>query len=360
MLTSTIFWAVVVLGALIFVHELGHFLAARFFQVKVLVFSLGFGPRIWSWRSSEKGTEYQLAAIPLGGYVKMLGESPDDTDPIAPEDRPFAFNAKPVFPRFCIVLAGPMFNFLFAIVAVTAANMIGVGELLPVIGSVSEGMPAQSAGLLPGDRITFVGDQPVKRWDVMSRSIKKSHGESVELTVVRGEKTFQVSILPRVHEVPNLFGEPVKQVLIGILPSRDEEIVRYPFWEALGHGVVHTWQMTDMMMTGIWKIITRVVSPKEIGGPILIADLAGQAARQGPTNLLFFMAMISINLGLLNLLPVPILDGGHLMFLTVEGILGRALNEKTLVMATRVGIMFIVALMSLAFYNDISRYFSEH
>ncbi|MBF0135002.1 MAG: RIP metalloprotease RseP [Magnetococcus sp. DMHC-1] len=360
MLNSTIFWAIVVLGALIFVHELGHFLVARLFKVKVLVFSLGFGPRLWSWRPSPNGTEYQLAAIPLGGYVKMLGESPDDTDPISPEDQPFAFNTKPVFPRFCIVLAGPVFNFIFAILAITAANMIGVGEILPVIGSVSEGMPAHAAGLLPGDRITFVGDQPIERWETMSRIIKKSQGESVELTVQRGDKTFQVFIQPRIQEEPNPFGEPVKQALIGIRPGNKDVIVRYPFWEALGNGVDHTAQMTRLMVVGIWKLVTRVVSPKEIGGPILIAELAGQAARQGVTNLLFFMAMISINLGILNLLPIPVLDGGHLLFLTVEGVLGRALNEKTLVMATRAGIIFILALMSLAFYNDISRYFSEH
>ncbi|MBF0153129.1 MAG: RIP metalloprotease RseP [Magnetococcales bacterium] len=359
MLSSTLFWAVIVLGALIFVHELGHFLVARLFRVKVLVFSLGFGPRIWSWRSSPGATEYQLAAIPLGGYVKMLGESPDDADPIAPEDQPFAFSAKPVLPRFCIVLAGPVFNFLFAIVAIAAANMIGVGEILPVIGSLSEGMPAKEAGLLPGDRITFVGEVPIERWETLSRIIKKSQGGPLELTVSRGEKTFHVSIQPRVQEVPNPFGEPVKQVLIGILPGKEDVIVRYPFWQALGHGVTHTGQMTVMMVTGIWKIITRVVSPKEIGGPILIAELAGQAARQGATNLLFFMAMISINLGILNLLPVPILDGGHLMFLIVEGVLGRALNEKAMLLATRVGIVFIVSLMSLAFYNDIARYFSE-
>ncbi|MBF0426708.1 MAG: RIP metalloprotease RseP [Magnetococcales bacterium] len=360
MLNSTIFWAIVVLGALIFVHELGHFLVARLFRVKVLVFSLGFGPRIWSWRSAPEATEYQLAAIPLGGYVKMLGESSDEADPISEADRPFAFSSKPVLPRFCIVLAGPVFNFLFAICAITAANMLGVGELLPVIGSLSDGMPAQEAGLRPGDRITFVGDQPVDRWETMSRIIKKGRGDPIELTVMRAEKSFQVSIRPRVQEVPNPFGEPVRQVLIGILPGDKDVVVRYPFWQALGNGITHTGQMTELMATGIWKIITRVVSPKEIGGPILIAELAGQAARQGTTNLLFFMAMISVNLGILNLLPVPILDGGHLMFLTVEGILGRGLNEKTLLYATRAGVAFIVALMSLAFYNDIARYFSGH
>ncbi|MBF0625779.1 MAG: RIP metalloprotease RseP [Magnetococcales bacterium] len=357
---NTIFWAVVVLGALIFVHELGHFLAARFYGVRVLTFSLGFGPRIWGYQQSVKTTEYRLSVVPLGGYVKMLGDSEEEDEEIPPEDAAFAFSAQPVGPRIAIVCAGPMFNFLFAVVALCGAYMLGIHERLAVVGMVQDDMPAKAAGIQPGDVITHVGTRAVDRWETMSQAIKALNGDPVTLTVLRGEKAFELTIRPQVKEMPNLFGEPVKLSLIGITPGEATALTRYDPWTALVKGAGQTWSMIDMTLTSIWKLITRVVSADQIGGPIMIAELAGKTAEQGATNLLFFMALISVNLGILNLLPIPILDGGHLAFFLVEMAKGTPVSERFRLLANRFGMAVLGGLMVLAFYNDLVRVFAEH
>ena len=352
---DTVFWAVVVLGVLIFVHELGHFLLARWFGVHVEVFSLGFGPRVFGWRGSKDGTEYQLSAIPLGGYVKMLGESPDDE--VAPEEMDRAFSGKKLGPRFAIVFAGPAFNFIFAVFALMAAYLVGVGEVLPVVGSVADGMPAKAAGIQLGDRITYIDDQPIKRWKTMSDLIKDSDGRHLDFTIERAGKPLLVTITPQVQEAKNLFGETIRQPFIGIGPDGTTEIVSYGFGEALAKGSQKTWDLTVLTVTSIWKLITQVVSADQIGGPLMIAELAGKTASQGMSSLLFFMALISINLGILNLLPIPILDGGHLFFFCIEAVKGGPVREKFQMMANRVGMALLLLLMAWAMKNDITRMF---
>ncbi|MBF0284747.1 MAG: RIP metalloprotease RseP [Magnetococcales bacterium] len=351
---ETAFWALVVLGVLIFVHELGHFLVARMCQVRVLVFSLGFGPKVWGWQGRESGTEYILSAIPLGGYVKMLGEGEEEGE-IPPEERPHAFSAKSVKERFAIVFAGPFSNFLFGIVAAAAAFMIGVPELEPVIGNVTAGSPAMAAGLRMGDRVTHVNGQEVLRWEVMSHAIKSANGEPVALTVEREGKSREMRVTPQIKEAVNLFGEKVRTPLIGVAPAEAVVVVRYGPSEALVKGAVYCWKMVDLTLTSIGKLITGVVSADQIGGPILIADLAGKTAKQGAASLLFFMCLISVNLGILNLLPIPVLDGGHLLFFSIEAIKGTPVSEGTRIIATRVGMTLLAGLMLLAFYNDLAR-----
>ena len=357
---ATVFWALVVLGVLIFVHELGHFLVARYFGVRVLVFSLGFGPRIGGW-TGKTGTEYQVSAIPLGGYVKMLGQSDieeEEEKPLTPEDEKFSFAFKGVWPRFSIVFAGPAFNFIFAVFALAAAFMTGVGEPLPMVGTVTEGMPAHQAGILAGDRITFIGEKPISSWDELSKTIKSADEGPLMFTVERKGEVFQLTITPRIKEVTNLFGEPVKFPLIGITPSGEQKMVHYSAIEALEMGAIQTWRMIDLTVTSIWKLITQVVPADQIGGPLMIAEMAGKSASQGPSNLLFFMALISINLGILNLLPIPVLDGGHLFFFIIEAIKGSPVSETIQGVANRVGMGLLLLLMVWALKNDLMRIFS--
>ncbi|MBF0109244.1 MAG: RIP metalloprotease RseP [Magnetococcales bacterium] len=358
---NTVFWAIVVLGVLIFVHELGHFLVARFFGVQVQVFSLGFGPRIWGWRG-KTGTLYQLSAVPLGGYVKMLGESGmiDDDEAEIPESMwAHSFGGQNVYRRFAIVFAGPFFNFLFAVLALAVAFMVGVGETLPVVGSISEGMPAAKAGIVVGDRIVALNGVEVTRWEEMSRRIKELGGEGLLLTIERDDRRFEVTVVPQVKEVRNLFGETVRHPLIGIGPGDAHEEVRYPFFAAVAKGVKQTWMIMDLTVTSIWKLITRVVPADQIGGPLMIAEMAGKTASQGTTSLLFFMALISVNLGILNLLPVPILDGGHLFFFIIEAIKGGPVTEAVQAVANRVGLALLVLLMVWAMKNDLTRLFAN-
>ncbi|MEO5376451.1 MAG: RIP metalloprotease RseP [Magnetococcus sp. DMHC-6] len=356
---NTTFWALVVLGVLIFVHELGHFLVARFFGVRVLIFSLGFGPKIFSWSDPKNGTEYRLSAVPLGGYVKMLGESDDDEEvELSVEDQKHAFSHQSVGPRFAIVSAGPIFNFIFALFALSVSYILGVEQQLPVIGSVSPNMPGAEVGLLAGDYVTQINDTPLELWDDLSQTIRDSNGEKLVLTVRRQGELHLISVTPRVTEVTNLFGEKVRQALIGITPGKDVRVIQYSPLQAIKMGLQQTWRMTHLTVTSIWKLLTRVVSADQIGGPLLIAELAGKTAAQGATNFLFFMSLISINLGVLNLLPIPVLDGGHLMFFSIEALKGSPVSEKAQWMANRVGMTMLILLMVWAMKNDLVRLLS--
>ncbi|MBF0126724.1 MAG: RIP metalloprotease RseP [Magnetococcales bacterium] len=356
---NTVFWAIVVLGVLIFVHELGHFLFARLFGVRVLVFSLGFGPRIASWSKGEGSTEYRLSAVPLGGYVKMLGESEGDeeTRAVSEEDAQHAFDQQGVWRRFWIVFAGPAFNFIFAFVFLVMAFMVGVGEVLPVVGSVTANMPAAEAGVQVGDRILSINDQPVTRWEVLSHTIKNSDGRPMQFSLQRGERAFMLTIQPKVREMTNLFGETVKTNLIGIGPGDAVEQVSYGFGDAWLRGAEQTWRMSEMIVLGVWKLMTRAVPADQIGGPLMIAEMAGKSASQGSSSLLFFMALISINLGILNLLPIPVLDGGHLLFFLIEAVKGSPVSEAVRMGASRVGMFLLVLLMVWAMKNDLTRMF---
>lgn len=353
---QTVFWAIIALGILIFVHELGHFLAARRLGVRVLIFSLGFGPKVWSRRGAD-GTEYMLAAVPLGGYVKMLGEGDADS-PVAEEDRPFAFNNKPVWARSLIVLAGPMGNFLFALLAMVVVHLGGVDVLPPVVGKISADMPAQRAGLQVGDRIVAIDGQAVDRWETLKELISTARGATLQLSIQRQEQHLEVQVRPEIKELPNLFGEPTRMPVIGISPARESVKVVYPPWEAVREGVRATWRMVDLTVQGIWKLLTRVVPVDQIGGPLLIAEMAGKAAEVGTASFLYFLAFVSVNLGILNLLPIPILDGGHLLFYLVEVIQGKPAGERVQEMAMRVGIALMLGLMTLALYNDLFRMLS--
>ncbi len=352
----TIIATIVVLGILVFVHEFGHFLLAKLLKVRVEAFSLGFPPKLISKKIGE--TEYRLSVIPLGGYVKLLGENPDEEVP--PELQPRSFSHHPLWHRTLIVLAGPGFNLLFCVVALFLLfSFSGIPYVTNIIGNVKPDSPAAQAGLEQGDRVLAVGGQKVERWDELSYLIRK-HGERpVMLTVKRADRVLDVNITPQRMETTNIFGQKVSAVLIGVASSGELGVERVGIFRAFGEGVEYTYRIVALTVVSIYKLITQEIPVNTLGGPILIAQVAGQQAEQGFTYLLHFMAILSVNLALLNLLPIPILDGGHIFFILWEAVRGKPMAVKHREMAQAMGLMLILALMVLVFYQDIMRLFSQ-
>jgi len=346
--------AVVLLGVLIFVHEFGHFLFAKLLGFSVLKFSLGFGPRIWGFRRGE--TEYQIAAVPLGGFVKMLGEEPgEELDP-AQQDR--AFSRQAVWKRMIVVAAGPVFNVAFAAVLFTALILAGVPTPAPVVGKVLEGTPAEGAGLRAGDRITAIDGEPIRYWEDMSVIIHDSPGRELTLGIRRGGESFEIRVTPEAKTVQNVFGEDLEVGLIGISPADETETLTMPLHRAVPWALGKTWQWCELTVLAIVKLIQKVIPADSLGGPILIMQMAGQRAAQGADSFFLFMAVISINLGVLNLFPIPILDGGHLAFMLIETLRGRPLSPRVMEIAQRTGLFIILGIMVFAIYNDLLRVFT--
>jgi regulator of sigma E protease len=338
---------------MIFIHELGHFLAAKKMGVGVEKFSIGFGPRLWGFRRGD--TEYLLSAIPFGGYVKMVGDNPDEEV----EDRESSFLLKPVWKRMLIVFAGPAFNLLSAVVIVYIVYLAGVPALLTTIGAVQEDSAALAAGLKPGDRIVAIDGSPVEIWDELTEVVHPSAGTPRTFDVHRDGEAMAFTITPRPSTTTNIFGEEVTIGLIGITPADEFKTVRYGPGEALGMSFQWTWGMMRLTMTGIVKMVQGVVPTDNLGGPLMIVQVAGKSAEQGLLNLLYFTAYISVALGLFNLFPIPILDGGHLLFFAIEAVKGSPLSIRKREIAQQVGLVLLVALMLYATKNDIFRYIAE-
>ncbi|MBW2102376.1 MAG: RIP metalloprotease RseP [Deltaproteobacteria bacterium] len=344
---------VLVLGVLIFFHELGHFLVAKFFGVKVLKFSLGFGSKVIGRKVGE--TEYLISMIPLGGYVKMLGEG-DEEKPLPVEEEARSFANQHVFKRIAIVSAGPLFNFLlafflFALVFVVTGEQV----MQPEIGQVREGSPAEKAGLLKGDHIISVQGIPVDSWEDLKTMVRKSAGKPLRLTILREGRTIEAVVVPEMSTVKNLFGESIPSPLIGVVASGAVKTLQMGPFEAVAHSAAKTWEITRLTFVTIVKLLQRVVPLKTVGGPILIGQMAGQLARENFGYLIPFMAVISVNLAVLNLLPVPVLDGGFILFLLVELVLGKPLSIKKREFAQKIGLFLLVTLMIFVLYNDVTR-----
>lgn len=357
---NTVVSFIIVLGLLIFVHELGHFLFAKLFRVKVLKFSLGFGPKIIGKTYGE--TEYLISAFPLGGYVKMFGENPDEQD-VTPSDQQGSFAHKSVWKRFFIVLAGPVFNLLFALVLFCGLFIaIGVPDSkdTTTIGQVNEKSPAAAAGLVSGDTIEQINGKAVTGWLEVLKSVKESDGKPLTILVKRGEEQVTVTVTPAIDSVKNVFGEVVeKRFMIGV--SKAEAVVyeKVGVLQALQAAFAQTWMYISLTVMGFVKLVQRVVPMSELGGPILIAQLAGQQMAAGWVHLVFFMGLLSVNLGILNLLPVPVLDGGHLMFLSIEAVRREPLSERVQIVAQQIGMFLLGSLMLFVFYNDLLRIFTK-
>jgi regulator of sigma E protease len=359
---NTLISFAIVLGLLIFVHEFGHFIWAKFFGVKVLKFSLGFGPKLISRKYGE--TEYLISAFPLGGYVKMFGENPAELaeERLSPGELKRSFATRPVWQRFIIVAGGPFFNLIFAMLLFTVIVLVA-GLPQPVetttIGGVGQDTPAAAAGLQEGDTILAINGVETKRWEDVSRLIKDSGGREVVLTLQREGQNLDIAVTPRMETTRNIFGEEVgERYMVGIARSEDVIYERVGFLESLQAGISQTWSWMYLTVMGLVKIIQKVVPASELGGPILIAKIAGERMAAGWINFIYFMGVLSVNLGILNLLPIPILDGGHLVFFSVEAILRKPLNLRTMEILQQIGLVLLGTLMVFVFYNDLVRVFS--
>jgi len=445
---TTVLSFIVVIGVLILIHEWGHFIVARLMGVGVERFSIGFGPVLLRWRGKE--TEYCLSVIPMGGYVKMMGEeSPLEGGAALPYDPAKAFALKPLWARFLIVFAGPGMNFVLAAVifafvlatvgrpvwpavlgrvapdspaaaaglqtgdtivsangrriahwedldrAVAASSgrplrltvahagavrdvsvtarltevrdpifkdthqtwEIGIGpQLLPQIGSVNSGSPAEKAGLKSGDVVVAVTGQPVFTPEELMQAIQRRAGQTFEVTVEREGRRLPLTVTANAVKEKNAAGEDVEVGRIGVgIVTRTVNYEPYPPHKAIWYGAVKTWDMTALTAKGLWKIVSRQIDSSNIGGPIQIASEAGRQAKEGPASLALFTAIISVNLALLNLLPVPMLDGGHLFFFVIEGIMGRPLSLRKREAAQQLGFVLLMLLMVYALYNDLVR-----
>ncbi len=345
---------IIVLGVLIFFHEFGHFLVARFFGVGVEKFSLGFGPRLIGKKVGI--TDYRISAIPLGGYVKMVGEEPDAE--IDPEEIPLSFTHKHVAKRMLIVAAGPVFNILLAVIIFFGIFLSsGTFVLKPSVGSVKQGAPAFSAGLEKGDLIIAINESAINSWDEMAEIINGSKGKTIRLAVRRGDSTRNFTIAPEQVTTKNIFGEDIQRYIIGITASGESYSKDLNLFQAFSESLLQTYRVTELMVVIIAKLITGDISTDTLGGPIMIAQMAGDSAKAGIGSLISFIALISINLAIINLLPIPVLDGGHLLFFSIEAIKGSPVSIKVREIAQQIGLFLLILLMILVFYNDISRIF---
>ncbi|MBK5099728.1 MAG: RIP metalloprotease RseP [Desulfobacteraceae bacterium] len=346
---------VMVLGILIFFHELGHFLVAKYFGVKVLKFSLGFGPKLAGKKIGD--TEYLLSLVPLGGYVKMLGESDDDqAEPLSPEEEKRSFSNQHALKRIGIVSAGPLFNLFLALFIFCGFYMLAGNQvMIPKIGQVREGSPAHKAGLLKGDVILSIGGRAIETWSEIRDAVQGNEGNPIELIAKREGRPLTATVIPEASVVKNIFGEEIKSALIGIVASGEFKKVELGPFDSIKEGFSKTWQIIELTCLTVVKLFQRVIPIKTLGGPILIGQLTGQLAQENLTALFPFMAVISINLGILNLLPIPILDGGFIVFLLIELFIGKPLSIKKRDLAQKVGLFLLVTLMAVVIYNDLTR-----
>lgn len=343
-----------VLGVLVFVHELGHFLVAKKVGIKVERFSLGFPPYIFNRRVGE--TDYSIGIIPLGGFVKMPGENPDD--PGSGDGRDFS--DKTVGQRAAVIIAGPLMNYLLAIVLFIGVAWLSSQPTFKTdsseVGEILAGSPAERAGLLSGDKILSVNGVPVASYDSLSRRINAVVADTVRLQVVRGTDTVSIAALTELSTQPNIKGGLDTIGRIGVRPAL-AGYTNYSFPEAVAIGFNQTNLIAWETLLIAKRLVTFEASLKAMGGPVFIARQAGAEAKRGIDKLFFFMALLSVNLAVLNLLPIPILDGGHLVFLAVEKIKGSPVSMKVRGIAQQVGMAMLLALIVAITYNDIMRLF---
>ncbi|DAB30489.1 MAG TPA: RIP metalloprotease RseP [Sulfurimonas sp. UBA12504] len=342
--------SLLVLSALIFFHELGHYFAARLMGVYVEVFSIGFGKKIASFRAW--GTEWKIAMIPLGGYVKMKGQ--DDSDPSNISLDSDSYNVKTPLERIFILLAGPFANFALAFVLYFFIALGGPNILSPIIGNVVKDSPAFTAGLESNDTIRSIDGVAIKTWEEMADIIANST-DSLNLEIQRAGFIEYKTLTPQTTQTTNIFNEIVERKMIGIASAGVTHTLELGITETLSYATNQTIFASTLIFTGVQKLIMGDVPAKELGGVISIVKLTSDATAAGWMSVLFFAALISVNLGVLNLLPIPALDGGHIMFNLYELLSKRAPSEAVLVKLTIAGWVVLFSLMGLGLYNDITR-----
>jgi regulator of sigma E protease len=351
-----------VLTIVVFFHELGHFLVARWAGVKVLTFSLGFGPELVGF-NDRHGTRWKISAIPLGGYVKFFGDDSEASTPssealarMTEEERANSFHHKKVGPRAAIVVAGPVANFLLAIVIFTCLfTFFGKPSTTARVDQVELGSAAAAAGFQVGDVVTAIDDKAIGSFSDMQRVVSTRAGEQLSFTIKRGDSTLQLRGTPELKEVKDPFGNAHRLGVLGITRKTtvgEATTEKVDPATALWLGVKETWFVIDQTLSYIGNVFTGRASADQIGGPIRIAQISGQVATLGLTPLLHLAAVLSISIGLLNLFPVPLLDGGHLLFYAAEALRGRPLSDRSQEYGFRFGLVLVLMLMVFAFYND--------
>lgn len=346
---------------IVFVHELGHFLVGRFFGVKAEVFSIGFGREITGF-TDRYGTRWKLAAWPLGGYVKFEGDANAASMPAEAGNTvhsPTSLHGKPVLQRAAVVAAGPIANFLLAIfIFASAFSIIGMPYMEPVVSSVLDGSAAQKAGLQPGDRIVSVDGKQTPSFESVQESVFMRGGEELQVVIERAGQSMTLQLTPRVDEQPDGFGGTVRVGRLGVRhdPAPDEpKYQRYAPHLAVAKGVERTWYIVKTTVKFVAKVFTGDQSVKQIGGAVSIGKGAGDAASSGPMTFIYFVGLLSVSIGLINLFPIPMLDGGHLVYYAIEAVRGKPLGLQAQEWGYRIGFSLVVMLMLLGAVNDLGR-----
>ena len=360
-LPFTILAFLLVIGPLIFVHELGHYFAGRWFGVKAEAFSIGFGREIFGW-TDKRGTRWKVGWLPLGGYVRFKGDMNPASTPsdewlaLPPEERAETFQAKKLWQRFIIVAAGPITNFLFAIVVYVALfASYGVPRTPAIVPSIAPGSPAAIAGFQPGDRIVAIEGRPISRFEDFHRTVLLHPGQPLQFQLERQGRLVEVTAAPRPIVQRDRFGNESRIGRMGVaVPPK--VVVKVPPQQVLGAALTQTSDTVRMMVVTIGQLIRGTRSLEEMGGPLKIAQFSGQQASLGWLDFVLFMSLISINLGFINLLPIPLLDGGHLLFYVIEGVRRKPLKPQAQEWAFRTGLAVLLALMIFVTFNDLASF----
>jgi regulator of sigma E protease len=345
------------LGPLVFFHELGHYLVARLFRIPAEAFSIGFGREIVGW-TDKQGTRWKVAWLPLGGYVRFVGDmspasNPADLEGLPPEIRERAFQVRPVWQRFLVVLAGPAANFLLAILIFAAFFAILGAPRTNIVGGIEPNTAAAAAGLQPGDKIVSVAGRPTPTFDDIRSVVILRPNQTVPLAFERRGQIREIDVTLKADVVTDPFGQKFKRGLLGVFPTSGV-LQRIPVTQAIPEAVRYTYLITRSMIDGLAQLIGGRGDTHDLGGPIKIAQIAGQQASLGALPFVQLLALFSINLGFINLLPVPMLDGGHLFFYAVEAVRRRPISARALDWAFRGGLAVILALLLFTTVNDLA------
>ena len=352
------FWFLVLLTVLVFVHEYGHYIVARWWGVRVEVFSIGFGPELIG-RYDKHGTRWKISAIPLGGYVKMFGQGANLLEgeagkAMSAEDRKVAFDYKSVWRRMAIVAAGPIANYLFAALIFTMIFAVhGKDVAAPVVGETLAGSAAAEAGLQSGDRIVSLNGKAVGDFNDIAEFVQLNLDQEIALAFERDGTVQTVQVHPTISVEKDALGNEIRLGRLGIKAAGKSDRIELGLGQSVYEGVARVFDVSALMLKGVWQIITGVRPADEIGGALRIGYLSGEIAQIGIWQLITFAAMLSVNLGLVNLFPIPLLDGGHLTYYAIEAARGKPLGERTQEWGFRIGIAFVLGLMLFATWNDL-------
>lgn len=352
------FGFLIVLTVLIFVHEMGHFLVARWCGVRVEVFSIGFGPELIGW-SDRRGTRWRVSLIPLGGYVRMFGQGTsviegESARPMTEAEKAVAFDAKDVWRRMAIVAAGPAANYLFAIVVLFGLFVVyGKVDASPVIGSIQIGSAADAAGLKPGDRITALNGQEIVAFQDIRRVVQLNLDQGLLVEVERDGERLEFAAEPKIVTETDILGRPMRIGRLGIVSQGPGEPIQFSPAGAFVEALNEVFRLSADMLHGLWQMVAGIRPAEELGGVLRMAAISGEVAKVSFWSLIGFSALLSINLGLINLFPIPMLDGGHLVYYSLEAAAGRPLSERAQEWGLRFGVVTLLALMVFATWNDL-------